>query len=840
MSIESAKLAPQLQRREIKPQPGPQTTFLSTKADIAIYGGAAGGGKTFGLLMEPLRHISIPSFGAVIFRRTSVQVRNEGGLWDESSRLYPHVGGKPKEYDLWWKFPSGASVSFAHLEHDKNVLDWQGSQIALVCCEVGTNVRLGDGSLKAVELLQAGDFVDTLQGPKKVTKVHEPKEEDCVEVTIFNGKNEVIASQVQAKTHSVLTPNGWLSYDIIYQSQAHRVAQAAPSLLNLSYGHKASSPPKTNQSPFSYAATQLRASYKYEVPSASKFLFVPALPDTQYSDRLPFQEYELSAQDRLYSQETFSYTEQEALESDSLSSLSKPQALAPPLSGLRWQELFLHFPSLWQYRTSFAALAYDEVSYAGCGLEAQDYRECYSTYTHPYGEHEYGDLGKNPASVQLQVYAAQRNHTCSPEDVEGTVQGCSRQAQAVLYFHPYTEELRLSVKECQLLACDMVPCGVRKVVHFAVDEENHYITESGLVNKNCFDELTHFTAAQFWYMLSRNRSTCGIRPYVRATTNPDCESWVADLIEWWIDQDTGYPIAERAGVLRYFVRLGEKIIWADSPEDLAQYKNPMTGEAIPPKSLTFIPSLLADNQILARGDPGYLANLMALPLVERERLLNGNWKVRWQGQTFFSLDAMLDAGRPVPYPEHCDGVFAVLDTASKTGSEHDGTAVIWCARSKYYGHPLVILDWDYVQISGALLEGWLPEVFRRGTELATLAKARNGFVGAWVEDKNSGTILLQQAVKRNMKVRPINSKLTAIGKDERAFSVSGYVANGKVKISDFAFRKTTLFKKTTKNHLVSQIENFSIADEKAKTRADDLLDAFVYCVALALGNHSGF
>ncbi|MGF6157781.1 putative phage terminase large subunit-like protein [Ensifer sp. KUDG1] len=261
----------------IRPQPGPQTAFLASPADIAIYGGSAGGGKTWALLMEPLRHVANPQFGAVFFRRTLVQVRNEGGLWDESEKLYPSLNAKPKVApDLSWTFPAGSSVSFAHLEHDKTVSNWQGSQIPLIC----------------------------------------------------------------------------------------------------------------------------------------------------------------------------------------------------------------------------------------------------------------------------------------------------------------------------------------------------------------FDELTHFSAKQFWYLLSRNRSMCGVRPYVRATCNPDADSWVAEFISWWINQDTGLPIPERAGVLRWFVRIGDAIIWADDPDELADYKNPVDGKPIPPKSVTFIPAKLTDNAALMAADPGYLANLMALPTVERERLLGGNWKIR--------------------------------------------------------------------------------------------------------------------------------------------------------------------------------------------------------------------
>jgi len=270
----------------IVPQPGPQTTFLSSSADIAIYGGAAGGGKTWALLMEPLRHIGNPGFGAVTFRRSTVQIRNEGGLWDESAVLYPQLSAEPKEHVLTWAFPSGASCSFAHLEHDKTRFNWQGSQIPLIN----------------------------------------------------------------------------------------------------------------------------------------------------------------------------------------------------------------------------------------------------------------------------------------------------------------------------------------------------------------FDELTHFTPAQFWYMVSRNRSMCGVRPYIRATCNPDADSWVADLIAWWIDQETGQAIAERAGKLRYFVRVGEDLKWADDPADLACYT--MLNEAgeqvpIPAKSLTFIPAKLTDNKALMAADPGYMASLLALPMVERERLLGGNWKIRPAAGLYF-------------------------------------------------------------------------------------------------------------------------------------------------------------------------------------------------------------
>ncbi len=107
--------------------------FLSTPADIAVYGGSAGGGKTWALLLEPLRHVGRnKDFGGVIFRRTYPQITNEGALWDESQKLYPLVGGVPKQTTLEWQFPLGSRVKFAHMQYEQNKLDWQGSQIPYV------------------------------------------------------------------------------------------------------------------------------------------------------------------------------------------------------------------------------------------------------------------------------------------------------------------------------------------------------------------------------------------------------------------------------------------------------------------------------------------------------------------------------------------------------------------------------------------------------------------------------------------------------------------------------------------------------------------------------------
>lgn len=179
--------------------------------------------------------------------------------------------------------------------------------------------------------------------------------------------------------------------------------------------------------------------------------------------------------------------------------------------------------------------------------------------------------------------------------------------------------------------CFVFPSGA-KVTFAHLNQEADVLGWQGAqVPMLAFDELTHFERSQFFYLLSRNRSTCGVRPYIRATCNPDADSWVADFIAWWIGDD-GFPIQDRAGKIRWFCRIADQIQWADSPAELVDAHGIAPEDA---KSVTFIPALVTDNPALMRADPGYMANLKALSRVERERLLLGNWKIKPAAGLYF-------------------------------------------------------------------------------------------------------------------------------------------------------------------------------------------------------------
>ena len=352
---------------EIRPQAGKQEQFLSTSADIAIYGGGAGSGKTWALLLEPLRHIKNSKFGAVVFRRSYPQITNQGGLWDKSLEVYPLVGGKPKTDDKIWIFPSGAKLKFSHLQYDTSVIEWQGSEVPLF---------------------------------------------------------------------------------------------------------------------------------------------------------------------------------------------------------------------LW-------------------------------------------------------------------------------------------------------------------------------------------DELTHFSRAQFIYMLSRSRSTSGIRPYVRGTCNPEADSWVSELLEWWIDQDTGYAIPERSGVIRWFYVVDDVLRWYATRE-LAEAAHPAHAKIAPPKSFTFVVASIYDNPILLEKDPGYLGNLMALSLVDRERLLGGNWKVRSEAGKVFNRDWFEIVTSAADGGFECRGLDFAATEKKLSGNDPDFTAAV---KIRKVGATFYIIDCIAVQKAPADVDALVTQIIESDHQKARESRA---------------------------------------------------------------------------------------------------------------------
>jgi len=181
-----------------------------------------------------------------------------------------------------------------------------------------------------------------------------------------------------------------------------------------------------------------------------------------------------------------------------------------------------------------------------------------------------------------------------------------------------------------------------------------------------FDELTHFSKTQFFYIVSRNRkANSRTVPFVRATMNADADSWVAKFIDWYID-DSGFARPDRCGKIRWFITKNDAEIWADTREELvAQFPDSA------PLSFTFINATLEDNQIfLAAEGESYKAKLQSLDDVQKQRLLYGNWKIKAQGQRLFRLPSFA--------PWQDINAVSWIDPAF-SGDNHTAQAIVgWC------------------------------------------------------------------------------------------------------------------------------------------------------------------
>lgn len=131
LTTEEVDKAPKSLKEEIKENiifkanEGPQEDFLAASETDVLYGGAAGGGKSYAMLVDPLRYAHRPAHRALIIRRSMPELRE---LIDKSRELYPKAfpGCKYREVEKLWNFPSGAKIEFGFLERDADVYRYQG------------------------------------------------------------------------------------------------------------------------------------------------------------------------------------------------------------------------------------------------------------------------------------------------------------------------------------------------------------------------------------------------------------------------------------------------------------------------------------------------------------------------------------------------------------------------------------------------------------------------------------------------------------------------------------------------------------------------------------------
>lgn len=216
----------------------------------------------------------------------------------------------------------------------------------------------------------------------------------------------------------------------------------------------------------------------------------------------------------------------------------------------------------------------------------------------------------------------------------------------------------LGGKETKTSMLYSFPSGARLEFQHLVNESKTEVEKrfKGLgIPAMYIDELDQIQWETFLILMGSNRNSYGIRNRIIGTCNPNPDSYLRTLLDWYIDQD-GDVIIERSGKVRYLYIYGEKvtdIIWGDTKQEVYQKAKHYIDTALTDnlravgikeddfiKSFTFIKGDLAENPQLLKSDTNYLANIATGGAAAIARNLSGNWNVKVNGDEMVTREQM--------------------------------------------------------------------------------------------------------------------------------------------------------------------------------------------------------
>lgn len=552
------------------PQPGPQTDAIAaTWCEELFYGGAAFGGKTEYLLLDFLQDVERygKAWRGILFRKSYTDLEE---IIERSRDMFVPTGAEYQAAPHWrWTWPNGATLRFRYMESPKDMMRWQGQAF---CVAVGTPIRMEDGSFRPIERIEVGDYVATLEGPRRVTARIAAYQAPCVEALVY-ANGTLLGVQTHPVWHPILAFGGWFSWSEGVRSagRASWMSRRAP------WQPPALCVPVVLHAPTAQLASRHSCTEAYQptsphAPYRSGWLSSESMADriARLLDRLRRPERKRSGlcPVSLYSPNAYAY--------------AQPGTSRAP-----------------DWRNRSPSVAYCDDGHARLALESV------------------------PDGIPSPDGAASPFHKAHKDASDTTHRHSHRVPWS--YRHPYSGEERYPSEA----VCDgsllLSPCGDRMVCDLTVEGANHYISASGLVNKNTWigwDELTQWaTDRAYRYLRARLRvnASLGIdvpTKRIRATANPGGPGhhWVK--ARWVTPNPSGYAVRECE-------ETGHKLL--------------------------FIPAKIRDNPIGLSADPEYANRLKGLGSPELVRAwLDGDWNIV-EGAYFDCWSASMVL-RPVTLP----------------------------------------------------------------------------------------------------------------------------------------------------------------------------------------------
>ena len=209
------------------------------------------------------------------------------------------------------------------------------------------------------------------------------------------------------------------------------------------------------------------------------------------------------------------------------------------------------------------------------------------------------------------------------------------------------------------------------------------------------------------------------------------------------------------------------------------------------------------------------------------------------GTQIIHADKLLLDGAPRDALSHCQFIFVTVSTHLKTGKPENAIAAVWWAMDEKSHWPLTVLDWDITPLEGDWANRWLPSLIDKAEEFARSYNAHFGVGGLWAEKRGAGVIVIEQARRRGVPAHEIDTDLTKMGAQEKAASVSGYVAVDKIKLLRPAYDRSCMYRGVERNHLLGQLSSIRLGAKEDQPE-QELLTAFLDGVMIACGSRRGW
>ena len=159
------------------PSPGRQTEAFFSPADILLYGGAGGGGKSdLGLGLAFTQHTR-----SLVLRR---KYANLSALTERAIQINGTRSGYNGSPPPLLRTEDGRYIQFAGCQHAGDEQDWQGHAFDFKCVGAGTPVLMADGTYQPIETLQVGQYVQTLEGPRRINRLYPVRRDYAVRLSI--------------------------------------------------------------------------------------------------------------------------------------------------------------------------------------------------------------------------------------------------------------------------------------------------------------------------------------------------------------------------------------------------------------------------------------------------------------------------------------------------------------------------------------------------------------------------------------------------------------------------------------------------------------------------------